>query len=466
MAATGVDHVSYFNGPSGSVTVSLASGVGSGDIAEGDRLFEIEYLTGTNFGDRLDGSAGDNVIFGAAGADLISGRAGNDTLFGGGDNDVIFGDGGTDTFYGGAGTDTASFFNNAGGGVTVSLLTGMGIGDIAQGDQLIDIENLVGTNFGDTLSGSDGDNIFNGAGGDDSLEGGGGADTIGGGAGADSLNGGAGIDTVSWANSASAVTFSGTTGSAGDAAGDVVDQVEAYIGSAHDDFIIGRAFVSDTVYGGSGNDFLGGSGVPGDPGDPSGDTLYGGDGIDRVDFSGGSGSITVDLTTGMGFGGNAENDRFDSIEHVVGSLASDTLIGSAGSDTLDGFDSDDILLGNAGADTLIGGAGNDSLSGGLGIDSLAGGDGDDQLLWDDPFSIDAFDGGAGYDQMVVGSVASALVSVSGIEEVVFSSGSSSLFVEADLLGDLERVTANSGGTVQLESADSWTSGTSVGGYTL
>ena len=68
--------------------------------------------------------------------------------------------------------------------------------------------------------------------------------------------------------------------------------------------------------------------------------------------------------------------------------------------------------------------------------------------------------------MVVDGVAAALDTVSGIEEVVFSSGSSSLFVEADLLGDLERVTANSGGTVQLESADSWTSGTSVGGYTL
>ena len=91
---------------------------------------------------------------------------------------------------------------------------------------------------------------------------------------------------------------------------------------------------------------------------------------------------------------------------------------------------------------------------------------DDRLLWDDPVNIDSFDGGAGYDRMTIGAVAAALDTVTGVEEAVFSGGSSSLFVDATLMGDLERVTANSGGTVQLLTLDSWSAGTSIGGYTL
>jgi Ca2+-binding RTX toxin-like protein len=522
--------------------VSLLSGMGFGDIAEGERLFTIENLVGTNFGDTLIGSDGDNILNGAGGDDRLEGGGGadtigggtgadsiiggdgidtvawansatavtfagttgtagdaagdvvdqveayigsahddfiigraliSDTLFGGAGNDFLGGSGlagnpgdqSGDTLYGGDGLDSVAFSGGT-GAVTIDLTQNRGWGSNAENDYFYEIESVTGSLFSDTLIGSANADTLGGFDSDDTLMGNAGNDVLIGGGGADSIIGGDGIDTVSWANSASGVTFAGTTGSAGDAAGDVVDQVEAYIGSAQDDSIVGRAFISDTLFGGAGDDFLSGSGIGGNPGDQSGDTHYGGQGIDSVAFSGGTGAVTIDLSQNRGWGSNAENDYFFEIESVRGSLFNDTLIGSANADTLDGFDSDDTLMGNAGNDVLIGGAGSDLLSGGGGIDALSGGDGDDRLIWDDPVNIDSFDGGAGYDRMTVGAVAAALDTVTGVEEAVFSSGSSSLFVDATIMDDLERITANSGGTVQLLNIDFWTSGASTGGYTL
>jgi serralysin len=57
------------------------------------------------------------------------------------------------------------------------------------------IENLLGSNYGDTLSGNAAANRIDGGKGNDQLTGGDGADTLIGGAGGDTMTGGAGADT-------------------------------------------------------------------------------------------------------------------------------------------------------------------------------------------------------------------------------------------------------------------------------
>jgi len=78
----GSDTASYYRGTTG-VLVSLASGTGSGGEAQGDTLFGIENVSGSQGSDSLYGNAGANVLQGWNGNDLLVGRAGKDTLTGG-----------------------------------------------------------------------------------------------------------------------------------------------------------------------------------------------------------------------------------------------------------------------------------------------------------------------------------------------------------------------------------------------
>jgi Ca2+-binding RTX toxin-like protein len=63
-------------------------------------------------------------------------------------------------------------------------------------DQLISIENLIGSGFADTLNGDMYDNVIDGGGGDDVIAGNSGNDTLRGGSGNDVLNGGKGNDIL------------------------------------------------------------------------------------------------------------------------------------------------------------------------------------------------------------------------------------------------------------------------------
>lgn len=67
-----------------SVTSAQATG-GSGR----DTLTSIENLKGSDFADRLSGTAGINVLRGGLGNDTLTGGSGNDTLTGGGGNDTF-----------------------------------------------------------------------------------------------------------------------------------------------------------------------------------------------------------------------------------------------------------------------------------------------------------------------------------------------------------------------------------------
>ncbi len=119
------------------------------------------------------------TIDGGTGDDGISGSAVADVLRGGEGGDVLRGRGGADDLGGGSGFDRASFFGLT-SGVDVSLDDHANDGRFAGsegGNVRSDVENLVGTDFPDTLTGSAAVNDLDGEGGDDVVDGRGGIDS-------------------------------------------------------------------------------------------------------------------------------------------------------------------------------------------------------------------------------------------------------------------------------------------------
>jgi Ca2+-binding RTX toxin-like protein len=169
-------------------------------------------LAGLGGADRLDGGASgtDTADYSASDAAVCvsltkgrgyGGHAQGDTLVGidnitGSDyNDTLEGGAGTNILRGGAGNDTVTY-ERAGKAVTVTLATTEQQDTGGAGrDRLYNIENLTGTEFDDQLTGTNGANVLRGLGGNDRINGGGGNDALDGGIGADILTGGAGIDS-------------------------------------------------------------------------------------------------------------------------------------------------------------------------------------------------------------------------------------------------------------------------------
>jgi len=172
----GSDWASYASASTG-VKVSLALAGAQNTLGAGlDTLFSIEHLEGSKFNDTLTGNGAANYLKGGAGSDGLNGGGGSDTLEGGAGNDVL---------NGGAGSDWANY-EFAGSGVKVSLATtalqntgGAGF------DKLSSMENLIGSNFNDRLTGNGAHNNLIGGEGNDILTGGGGADELTGGYGND-----------------------------------------------------------------------------------------------------------------------------------------------------------------------------------------------------------------------------------------------------------------------------------------
>ena len=140
--------------------VRIVNGDGADDTFNGDEL-----------GDIVNGYAGNDTLNGDDGDDTLNGGANNDTLNGGDNNDTLIGQDGNDTLTGGNGIDTASYVG-AVAGVTVALGTTAAQNTVGDGtDTLSSIENLIGSDFADTLSGTAGDNTISGGGGDDDVKG-------------------------------------------------------------------------------------------------------------------------------------------------------------------------------------------------------------------------------------------------------------------------------------------------------
>ncbi|WP_200906075.1 retention module-containing protein [Aeromonas caviae] len=188
----------------------VQSNVSASDLANAILGTPVSNLPGV---DRLDGGAGDDILFGdavrftgisgegyAAIKQYVSGKLGagsvtdaqvhayitdhasefdqsstndkGDTLLGGDGNDILFGQGGDDFLYGGAGNDT--LFGGSGN------------------------DTLYGESGNDRLYGGSGNDTLYGGTGNDILSGGLGNDILIGGAGNDILMGDAGADTFTW----------------------------------------------------------------------------------------------------------------------------------------------------------------------------------------------------------------------------------------------------------------------------
>ena len=185
----------------------------------------------------------------------------------------------------------------------------------------------------------------------------------------ESFDGGEGYDWVDYRNSADAVDVDlhRERGTAGDARGDTIVNIENVLGSANGDRIdgddernrlLGEAG-DDRLRGGDGNDVLdGGQGA---------DRLDGGAGTaDAVEYGDSSGGVTVSLETGRGTGGDAEGDRIKNAENIYGSQHDDVLTGDDAVNRLVGDDGDDVLSGLGGNDVFWGGLGADRMVGGNG----------------------------------------------------------------------------------------------------
>lgn len=145
----------------------------------------IENLTGLNTGNStLRGNELDNVIIGNSGSDTLYGYAGNDSLYGGGGTDYLFGGDGDDLLDGGAGndildggngSDTVSYLTR--GAVNVNLATGSAT-LAGETDFLYSIENVIGSAFADTLTGSSVANRIRTGGGNDVVDAGAGDDVV------------------------------------------------------------------------------------------------------------------------------------------------------------------------------------------------------------------------------------------------------------------------------------------------
>ena len=246
------DWARYWGSDEG-VTINLATGTAQGGHAEGDTLTGVERLGGSDHADHLIGDDGDNGFDGGAGADTLDGGDGND-------------------YAGYWGSDA---------GVTVNLATGTGQGGHAEGDTLTGIEDIIGSEHADHLTGDDGDNSLAGE------------------AGADTLDGGQGEDRASyWASDAGiTVNLAMGTGQGGHAEGDTLTGIEGINGSHyHADHIIGDDGNNglsgdggnDTLEGGAGDDWL--------SGDAGEDLLTGGEGADTFVF--GDGDTVADFEDG------------------------------------------------------------------------------------------------------------------------------------------------------------------------
>jgi Ca2+-binding RTX toxin-like protein len=184
----GVNTASYEDATAAVHVSLLTQGVAQNTGGAGtDTLISIQNLTGSDFSDTLTGDGNNNLLIGGAMEDKLYGGAGDDTLDGGPGGDIL---------NGGAGIDTATY-DDALGGVSVNLTITTAQNTGGSGfDGLVNIENLIGSPFDDSLTGSGAANVLTGGDGDDTIIGGGGDDVLYGGSGKDQIKGGNGADTI------------------------------------------------------------------------------------------------------------------------------------------------------------------------------------------------------------------------------------------------------------------------------
>ncbi|MEK7414293.1 MAG: calcium-binding protein, partial [Planctomycetota bacterium] len=293
------------------------------------------------------------------------------------------GDGSLDLATANTGSDNVSILLGAGNGVfqnAVNLATGSALGEAT--DSLVEIEDIIGSPFGDDLRGDGGPNRILGEApfttfGNDTIRGDGGNDTLQGGGGDDQLNGESGVDQF---------MFEGT------AAPDFVDA--DWDGIATQLVLNRRSSAGGAI----------------------------------VETDRGSALETL-LVSDMLFA-PANDDRFDLSSLSAADITAAGLLAA----TLDGIAGNDTLIGGAGNESFVGGSGNDQLDGRGGNDTLAGGTGNDVYLFQNAWGTDTLTElvAEGSDVMSFAAVSVNLNVALGSITVLDGSGNSATYSGNDM----------------------------------
>ncbi len=233
--------------------------------------------------------------------------------------DLLYGSNTPSVYVGGASVDTISYVQALAG---VELTMGLSATDPSNtGDVLVSVEQVLGSSFNDSITGTGDGDLIDGRGGDDFLIGGDGPDT---------LFGGPGNDFISGVNG------------------------------------------SDSINGGSGDDWILSGG--------GNDTVIGGTGIDTLSLADFDGGVTVWAASGV-----VETQRgtvsFREVENFVGSNFADRFSSGQSDSSISGLDGDDIFEVLAGGrHTILCGDGNDTAIIQRGDVTVEGGAGKDRIV--------------------------------------------------------------------------------------
>jgi len=309
----GFDTVSYTDSHEG-VSIELSSMWGATGIAWGDTYSSIEAVQGSNFNDVIFAGASAMVMDGADGFDAVDYSRSNDAV------SLEFRDG-----------------------------KGFGSGGYAEGDTLINVEKVVGTNLDDHFTANSGGVT---------LEGGWGSDVY-------TINSEGVTIVEEWGASGYDELYTSLSVMKMDP---FIEKM-TYTGTA--DFT-GYGNDSDNhIFGGSGNDlFYGGAGR---------DVFIGGAGTDIVSYDDSDTGVVVGMWK-LGQNGTAEGDMYYDVEGLQGSRFNDVMDAGREDAILEGGNGDDVINGNDGNDHLYGGL-KSGLDGDVAqADTLNGGSGDDVIV--------------------------------------------------------------------------------------
>jgi Ca2+-binding RTX toxin-like protein len=377
----GLDTATYVNSTAG-VTVDLRILVAQNTGGEGiDTLTGIEYLTGSNFGDTLQGNDVFNLII----DNTVSGSAGQtDNLYGFGGNDSLLvtraaaavvtnvlmdGGDGDDLIQLVAGTVTLTVDGNGTSTDPEGLSSGASYAALGRtGTRALDNVTVVAGNGNDrvVLTGVDAATVDLGAG-NDRLS----ISTIAGAGFNDyDITTGAGQDMIQLAGVSSVATTTARASIIRDfTVGDTGDRLELRTTSGSG--FSSLSWVNTTSFlnlGLNTADLF-------DSGhfrlfQNNSDLLFQ---VDRDGSAGGANTFVTILTFQGGYTGGFTAFNFDG---MIGSLnltgqgvLDETLTGASKADNLNGAAGNDVLNGLDGNDTLTGGLGNDTLNGGNGTDT-------------------------------------------------------------------------------------------------
>jgi Ca2+-binding RTX toxin-like protein len=300
------NQVEYALGATTGVNVNLQTGVATDGQGGTDTLRNINYVIGTSFNDVLRG--GDGSIF-----EQFDGGAGDDLIDGG---SLV------------AGGARVTYVSSP-AAVQVDLQIGKASDGYGGTDTLVNINQVRGSRFDDTLLGNDNGTTFDGRAGSDLIDGRGGFDTV----------------RFDAATAGIVVVLAGAgKGSAQDGLGgtDTLVNIEGIRGTGFADTITGSSGnrIFESFEGQGGNDLIDGGVVV--------DTLrY--DDRNEVTYLLSPGPVNVNLVTGKAQDGWGGTDTLANINWVRGSAYNDSLIGTAGG-LFEDFE------GNGGNDVIDGGA--------------------------------------------------------------------------------------------------------------